>query len=220
MEQLGARAGPSASRRSCSRRSTCSRSTRRTLAAGSGSSSSARAPARRAARSYALVSDALRPEPMAEAERHARLPEADGGRVGHPHRRGHRAHHRSAGPCRLVEPLELAPGLPATPLRPGRDLAPIPQPALSLAPDRIGEARLVGWRRGWGYVRGAHRVSARVATRRDSQQLENGGRIFGCQRARGRRCGKRCPGQPSFCGRCHRSDISPRRRPSPRYLGG
>ena len=53
------------------------------------------------------LSDALRPEPMAEAERHARLPEADGDRVGHPDRRGHRAPHRTASPCRLVEPLEL-----------------------------------------------------------------------------------------------------------------
>ena len=104
--------------------------------------------------------------------------------------------------------------------RPAPRSAEIPQSSSAVPCDRTGEARLVGRRRGWGYVRGAHRVSARVATRRDSQQLENGGRIFGCQRARGRRSGKRCPGQPSFCGRCHRSDISPTRRPSPRCLGG
>ena len=90
----------------------------------------------------------------------------------------------------------------------------------SFASDRRREARLVGRQRGWAYVRGAHKVSARAGTRHDSQQLENGGRIFGCLRARARRSGKGCPGRASFYGRCHRSDIPSRRRPSPRYRGG
>src|SRR4029453_1434251 len=92
-----------------------------------------------------FVSDAPRPEPMAEAERHARVAKADGGCVGHRHRCGDRAPDRSAGPCRLVEPLELAPRLLASPtLRPCLDLVPAPHSAASVLAKRTGEALLLG----------------------------------------------------------------------------